>query len=266
MLLALQTIGSLRISPLILVRALHTRSARARIVRPLISRMDDIRITTYNVLSSRLAPPDHFPSSKPEHLNSEYRFKLLTKKLSEEIESNAVICLQEVSMEWAGRLHTFFAQNNYRFVTALYGRYFNGYMGVATAWPDEKFELLSTNIKKVGETVRFAYPPRPTAFQQAWEYSMDFVPPIIQRLLTSVGLNPKRQPDEFDEAFRRQNEVILAHLRIRGNPNNGFWIGNYHMPCMFQRPSVMMIHVALVAQYLQQLAGSNPHILVGTQL
>lgn len=38
-------------------------------------------------------------------------------------------------MDWAGELHAFFAAEGYQFVTALYGRHFNGYMGVGLAWP-----------------------------------------------------------------------------------------------------------------------------------
>lgn len=40
-----------------------------------------------------------------------------------------MICLQEVSITWAGDLHVFFLSRGYAFVAAHYGAYFNNYMG-----------------------------------------------------------------------------------------------------------------------------------------
>ena len=43
-----------------------------------------------------------------------------------------------------------------------------------------------------------------------------------------------------------------------------FWVGNYHMPCVFWCPPVMVIHSSLVAQKIQALAGGNtPYMLAG---
>lgn len=157
-----------------------------------------VRVATYNVLSSHLADPSHFPRCAPADLDAAVRLPRVLAKLRAETAQKAsrsdaihtreesvrraramrwaarrtvhsralthapplapthecdaaarrampvgalggcvqsVIALQEVSMDWAGELHTFFAAEGYQFVTALYGRYFNGYMGVGLAWP-----------------------------------------------------------------------------------------------------------------------------------
>jgi hypothetical protein len=48
----------------------------------------------------------------------------------------------QVSTKWAGPLHAFLASHGYHMVTGLYGKAFNGYMGVAIAWPTKKYATL----------------------------------------------------------------------------------------------------------------------------
>ena len=89
--------------------------------------MSSVRVATYNVLSSHLGGADYFTSCKPEHLDASARLVTLKKKLDAEIESKAVICLQEISTPWACLLHVYFASKGYHMVTGLYGNKFNGY-------------------------------------------------------------------------------------------------------------------------------------------
>lgn len=86
----------------------------------------EVKITTYNVLSSHLGGADYFTSCKPADLDANYRLEVLKKKLDLEIESKAIICLQEVSTPWAGYLHAYFANRGYHMITGLYGNKFNG--------------------------------------------------------------------------------------------------------------------------------------------
>ena len=93
----------------------------------------NVKIVTYNILSSELANPEFFTKCKPEHLDKKNRLPKILEKLQKEIdesddESPVVFCLQEVSQEWATGLHIFFAEKGYHLVTGLYGSKFNGYM------------------------------------------------------------------------------------------------------------------------------------------
>ena len=83
--------------------------------------VDEIRVITYNVLSSGLCEDSHFPKCNSKWLDPTYRLKQLKMKCSIEMENNAIICLQEVSTEWACDLHMFFMQSGYYFIHALYG-------------------------------------------------------------------------------------------------------------------------------------------------
>ena len=86
-----------------------------------------VRVATYNVLSSSLCSPSYFSNVSDEKwCSSKYRLEGLMKKLRTEIDNNAIICLQEVSLAWTGKLHTFLESNDYAFVVSNYGHRFNG--------------------------------------------------------------------------------------------------------------------------------------------
>lgn len=113
----------------------------------------NVRIVSYNVLSSHLASPSHFTTLNPDHLDAKKRLPVVLQKLNAQIQleedgqqQQSIVCLQEVSYEWAGSLHTYFAKHNYHFVTALYGKKFNNYMGVGIAVPLQKYKVLDVDI------------------------------------------------------------------------------------------------------------------------
>lgn len=86
------------------------------------------RVVSYNVLSSHLASPSHFSTLDPQHLDAAIRLPKILTKLDQEISSNdeaTIFCLQEVSYQWAGKLHAFFANRGYHVITGLYGKQFN---------------------------------------------------------------------------------------------------------------------------------------------
>ena len=88
----------------------------------------NLRVASYNVLSSKLCEPGYFVKCAKENLDPPTRLKRVQALLETETKKNAVVCLQEVSREWSGDLHAFFARQGYQFTTGLYGNPFNGYM------------------------------------------------------------------------------------------------------------------------------------------
>eukprot|EP00442_Polarella_glacialis_P028795 CAMPEP_0115145386 /NCGR_PEP_ID=MMETSP0227-20121206/62085_1 /TAXON_ID=89957 /ORGANISM="Polarella glacialis, Strain CCMP 1383" /LENGTH=225 /DNA_ID=CAMNT_0002554895 /DNA_START=22 /DNA_END=696 /DNA_ORIENTATION=+ len=102
----------------------------------------DIKLVTYNVLSPKLAPPNHFPKCAPEDLDKANRLPKILARLREDVADGRIIALQEVDLEWAGQLHVFFAEQDYAVVFAQYGNQHSGYMGVMLAWPRTAFEAL----------------------------------------------------------------------------------------------------------------------------
>ena len=86
----------------------------------------NVRVASYNVLSSSLCAPSYYTNCEEKFCSSKYRFERLLTKLKGEMDKNSVVCLQEVSLLWSGKLFTFFEANDYTFVVSNYGHRFNG--------------------------------------------------------------------------------------------------------------------------------------------
>ena len=120
-----------------------------------------LRVYTYNVLSSHLSEATHFRSCLPANLDPETRFSRCLTKLDKECSRGSVICLQEVSRTWEGRLHTFFDERKYSLVTGMYGRRFNGYMGVGIAYPREMYAMKACEVDVLADREKWPLDPRP---------------------------------------------------------------------------------------------------------
>ena len=113
------------------------------------------RVVTYNVLSSHLADPGYFTHCDAENLDADVWLGRVMAKLDAETARRAVVGLQEVSMSWAGPLHAYFAAKGYHFVVSLYGKPFNNYMGVGLAVPLDAYEVTTSDISRLSDTVKF---------------------------------------------------------------------------------------------------------------
>jgi 2',5'-phosphodiesterase len=70
--------------------------------------------------------------------------------------------------------------------------------------------------------------------------------------------------EEWNFSENRQNIMLFIRIKDKEDPEGKpFCISNYHMPCAFYAPKVMTIHADMVAKRTQDLAGSDPHVLVG---
>jgi 2',5'-phosphodiesterase len=63
-------------------------------------------------------------------------------------------------------------------------------------------------------------------------------------------------------ARRRFNQIIFTRLRDRAS-GEVVCVGNYHMPCVFFVGQVMTIHLAMLMQRMQALAGNDPLVVAG---
>ncbi len=228
----------------------------------------DVKITSYNVLSSFLSAANYFKNCKPEFLEPNYRLNELFKKLDIETDQDAVICLQEISTPWAGKLHSYFSEKGYYLVTGLYGNKWNGYMGVGIAIPSEKYEIEEVNITRISDTKKMPRKEKPTGYVVA-------ITAFFTKLLATITgfflyfatlarlyKAPETKTDLWDNALYRSNQLVCVRLRDRKS-DKVFCVGNYHMPCMFKLPSVMMVHCALSAQHLQRFACQHPYVYAG---
>jgi len=147
---------------------------------------------------------------------------------------NVIVCLQEVSYDWAGAFSTFFANKGYHLVTCNYGKKSSGYMGVCLAWPTVQFEAVHVDISRLSDT-RNEWPIEPelNPIARVWTG----VQSIMQPPLRKLGLI-QETIDHWSMSERRFNALITATLKERES-GRVFAIGNYHMPCAFYAPMVM---------------------------
>lgn len=217
-----------------------------------------VKITSYNVLSSHLSAPSYFSSCKPEYCDPQYRFNKIKEKLDQEIASGSVICLQEISTLWAGYLHPYFVKNGYHLITALYGNKFNGYMGVGVAVPLAKYDINNVDITRIADVKRM---PKKSRDETIVMKMLKTLNSWFWKLAQTLRLY-KPPIDMWDSALYRHNQMICTRLQCK-DTGRSFVVGTYHMPCMFELPSVMNVHCALSAQHIQRFAKDDPYLYVG---
>ncbi len=193
-----------------------------------------IRVCSYNVLSSALASPTHFTSCDPDDLDFHKRLPRVISKIEEEVTKRSIVCLQEVSHEFTGPLHVFFAKNNYSFVTGLYGSRFSNYMGVALAIPLDKFSLEHVDVSTLSDYREGGWPKAPPE-------ELPIVIALAKQAVSNVVIRPLRwmskkatsivsllssdepyivkllkgaddQADHWDLSKKRKNMLVFAKL------------------------------------------------------
>eukprot|EP00587_Corethron_hystrix_P004203 CAMPEP_0113297988 /NCGR_PEP_ID=MMETSP0010_2-20120614/620_1 /TAXON_ID=216773 ORGANISM="Corethron hystrix, Strain 308" /NCGR_SAMPLE_ID=MMETSP0010_2 /ASSEMBLY_ACC=CAM_ASM_000155 /LENGTH=428 /DNA_ID=CAMNT_0000150967 /DNA_START=271 /DNA_END=1557 /DNA_ORIENTATION=- /assembly_acc=CAM_ASM_000155 len=251
-----------------------------------------IRVATYNVLSPHLAAPDYYVNTPPEDLNPSLRLERVLHRLEKEMSAPTLdgddvptmLCLQEVSMDWIGPLHTFFADRGYALVSAPYGKLFNGYMGVAMAYPQtavvpEEIRLVTLadgdgvqgcEWPWAGEKRKRPPSPRPSVFLRTLSRLQGAIGRVMRAMpMIGSGTNTDyRDKDPWAVSRSRRNVLIFGRFRLRHHDGKDgdartFCLSTYHMPCVFWDPRVMNIHASAAVGTSQALAGNYPLILAG---
>lgn len=241
-----------------------------------------LRVVSYNVLSSHLASPSHFSTLDPEHLDAANRLPKLLDKLQQEMDNNnnkipeeeprrsTIFCLQEVSYDWCGALHVFFANRGYHVVSGLYGPSYNGYMGVVTAYPTATLETVTVDISRLADTYERDWPepvPPPSTLSKLWSQAST-------RFWGLVSSQNQQQSKPLEDPWRlaqRRSNVLLTIVFKDKSSGCCFGVGNYHMPCAFYNPPAMTLHADLCVAHVQRVAAayssisrsSVPYIVAG---
>lgn len=215
-----------------------------------------LRFCTYNVLSSKLCKSSDFKDNNPKHLNPSNRFDDICAFLKQEIDQGPTIFgLQEVSLEWKSQFLTFFKTFGYEFYCASYGNHWNGFMGVALAYPSA---IQVQNIQEYipsqqgmngYRTWKQNQSSKPSIPSRTWSFIKESMP--FQNVIGHL-LKPKHGEPVQKMAIERYNRVILATV-ICPYMRRAITVAVYHMPCKFQYPYLMGVYAAFlkscVAQY-----------------
>jgi len=226
---------------------------------------EEVEVVSYNLLSSHLSQPSYFWHNDPADLRPETRLKRVLKKLRPTLSSGAVICLQECSMLWSGKLHTFFQRHGYHFVFSNYGLEFNGHMGVAIAFPTWRYEAADVLLQRVAESKRWPDTKRPMLPAGRKANALDLASYFASPFLFEGNDDEDVVFDlnEWEYSRTRQNTMVAVMLKPKQGDVEPFAVATYHMPCAYWAPKVMVIHTALAAQCAHRFARGRPLVLAG---
>ena len=209
-----------------------------------------ISVTQYNLLSDALCTESQYPHMDINSRNSIYRYESTLEFLKNKMKDDSIICMQEVSMKWRGKLDAFFINNDYVFICVSYGNKFTGNMGIAIAYP-KSYELISSNYFVVGQHIE-------EIIKHAESQSSSYLAKIIQYIKKLFGV--KKQPSSYDFATWKKNILIKLGFKVEGKE---FYIANYHMPCAYKYPEVMNYHIESAIKLAQKSTSTYPVIFAG---
>jgi mRNA deadenylase 3'-5' endonuclease subunit Ccr4 len=85
--------------------------------RNMSSSSSSVSVVSYNVLSEKLCNWSYFDKSRPSDCDADVRYERVSQKLKTQMDSNAVICMQEVSRRWLEKMIPMFSYSNYAYVS-----------------------------------------------------------------------------------------------------------------------------------------------------
>lgn len=209
-----------------------------------------MNIVTYNILSSELCSPSYFHMNTEEEMDKDNRFNLLTQKLRYNISQEYVICLQEVCNYFREKLILFFKDNNYHVIDNNYGSRFNGFMGVMTAFPKMKYQLL--DVKFINTSLLYKHK------QEFYDQTILLRGLNFLRKLTFLG-EVKVETDKsvnLKKEFERTNNHFV-YVKLRDSNNKEISITNIHMPCKFYHPEFMKKYIELFLEHHSSFKDEN---------
>jgi len=180
-------------------------------------------------------------------LKPENRLKLLKEFLTKEILLESIICLQEVSRDWADKLLVFFRNHHYTFSNTSYGNKSTGFMGVAIAFP-ECYDLLDCNTKRIADDI-IETPSEPETWLTKIPYFGSWFKPTVSE-------------EQLDTIEAKNKFNTLYSIKLKRN-KCFFWVSTYHMPCAFTKPTIMKLHAECVRTHFLKLTGNTLGFLCG---
>lgn len=225
-----------------------------------------IKIIQYNILCQKLANPNYH-KCKPEDLEEKKRWENIVDRLMSYIDGNCIICLQEISQTWCGKMYDLFISQNYGFIYSSYGSQSNDYMGVAIAYPTKIYNTSNTQIINIGSKIKIPTKEPKIFYKKLVTASWENLNYYLGKCWISYCKNTydRLQKDKFDcwNYSRKRNNAAIVTTFTDLVTKKQFVVSTYHMPCTYWQPRVSTIHVVHLFKTLHQYAGNIP-IIVGT--
>lgn len=193
---------------------------------------------TFNLLTQTFSTKKSKPKCTEEELNYKHRLSMIFDMLTEWIQLEAVICLQEVSIKYKEELILFLIENNYAHVFENYGSSWNDYMGVCILYPN-RFKVLDIKILRPASMAYFRLPKYSTKEVSWYDYFMSFF--------------YKPNDTIFSEILRTYNRQIVITFE-------NYTVCGLHLPCRYYNPEFMSAYMSII---LHSLAKYDNLVLMG---
>jgi hypothetical protein len=218
----------------------------------------EVDVVSYNLLCSHQSAHRDLPRCERDACDPKKRLTRVRQKLHPHLVAGRILCLQELSRSWHDDLLPYLANYEYTLVAGLYGNARNNYMGVAVAFPHDKYDLCEVATPRVADGAKWPFQPRktPSAASSAWAWLSSWA---TWWWTGSVDPNARKTSpeNEIERARSRYNQLVLLRLSCRRSMRS-FVVGTYHMPCAFDWPDQMRLHAA--AAVSQSIAfAQDPH-------
>jgi mRNA deadenylase 3'-5' endonuclease subunit Ccr4 len=210
--------------------------------------MENIKVVSYNILSSKLCNHKTYPEEyySSDVLDDNNRWELLKEKLDKWINEKYIICMQEIDDSTYAKIQQFLGVNNYSLLYQQYGNSFNGYMGVGIAYPNYLNDYIdNVYIKKIGDIAKEKKPKFENNWYDNW-------------LFNKLGLSNSEKNNILKKIVSRWNTIISIEFK-------GIIITTLHMPCMFNDDVTMALLSEIVFNYLEELKNltNKPYLVAG---
>lgn len=214
----------------------------------------DVRVISYNVLSSALGIEKSYPLYDPEHISPPNRLRLVIAEIRSclllgSLGPKTIVCLQEVSGEWAPALVQELARHGFSAYVTHYDWAHSSNMGVLIAWNPAVFCATKLIKKQIANLL-----PRMAASEAA--------PPSLLSKLTAWVWRPEHQEHWWDTCRRKYNEAIFAHFQCNTSGQE-FCVATYHAPCMYTNEAAMLVNTGAFIKWAQSLSEHFPLIVAG---
>jgi exonuclease III len=210
----------------------------------------EISVVTYNVLTPQFCNEDIFNLCKPENLDGKARWKKTASLFTQWMREGRIIAVQELCDMWAPSMTVHFEKHGYHLVSSQYS---GGKFGVGIAYPRDMYELMDCNIFNPG--------------LQMSKFMLDgFTLNDITRRSSTTNFSTieiNSIVKEFSEGSYRDNRCVSIKLRRISKPDVEFWVSTYHMPCKYNKPTIMYSHLATVSSHLNYICKETPLIFMG---
>jgi 2',5'-phosphodiesterase len=215
-----------------------------------ISLRPEMRVFTFNILSSSYCNSETYPTLNQESLRNYVRWPMIEKIIINEMNKRSIILLQEVTEFHRGFIEAMAGKHGYRCIAANYDHVWSGFMGVVSLIPHGisvehvKFFRPSSLVKKF----------LPATVQPQFDWS-------FTSLVRRMGGYKKEMVKSYTEILSKRNNVmIMVTLQMGGKE---VCLINYHMPCVYWAEGMLFAACSLALHAVNEYANGRPIIFAG---